>query len=149
MNEEKLTNLMEKLAQKKAEIEQREKVLRDRERKLKTRRFIEVGSIASKFGIDGFDDETLMGAFAELQEKSKQATVLAEWKQKGEALSISRHSPLIISFGNEPSNEVKTVLKEKRFKWNTFNKEWHGYGIKDELEGLIKDFNGKVDIVKG
>lgn len=149
MKEQKLSEMIDKLAQKKAEIEHKERILRDRERKLKDRRFIEVGSIASKFGIDEFDDETLMGAFAEMQERSKQPDTQLEWKQTGVALSTNRRSPLIISFGTDPSDEVKAKLKEMRFGWITFRKEWHGHGTKEEIERLVKEFNGKVDVVKG
>lgn len=148
IEDKKITNLIEKLAKKKAGIEFREKILKDKERKIKTRRFIQVGSIAAKFEIDGLDDETLVGAFAEMQERSKQGNTLAEWKQKGLDLSETRLSPLIVSFAKEVSDEVKASLKEKRFKWNTFRKEWQGYGIREEIETLVKEFGGIVDVAK-
>ncbi len=149
MKDEKLMSLMDKLTQKRAEIDQREKLLREKERNLKIRRFIEVGTIAAKFGIEAFDDETLVGAFAELQERSKQADAKDRWKQMGTALSTNRNSPLIILFGKDPSEAVKASLKGKRFKWNTFRKEWQGFGIKEEIEEMVKDFEGKVEVAKG
>lgn len=147
MKVEKITDQKEKLAQRKVAIEHKEKLLKLKERKLKTRRFIEVGSLASKYGIDRLDDETLMGAFSELKERSQQPALLAEWKQKGAEFTTQHPSPLIVSFPKEISDELKDSLKDRKFKWNHFRKEWQGYGIKDEVENLVKDAQGNVTTV--
>lgn len=147
MKVEKIIDQKEKLAQKKVAIEHKERILRLKERKLKTRRCIEVGSLASRYGIDQLDDETLMGMFSEIKERSQQSAVLDEWKKKGAELSTQQPSPLIISFLKEISDELKHSLKERKFKWNSFRKEWYGYGIKDEVEDLVKDDQGKVTTV--
>lgn len=147
MKLEKITDQQEKLAQKKVAIEHKEKLLKLKERKLKTRRFIEVGSLASKYGIDQLDDETLIGAFSEMKERSQQPALLAEWKQKGAEFTTQHPSPLIVSFPKEISDELKDSLKDRKFKWNHFRKEWQGYGIKDEVENLVKDAQGNVTTV--
>ncbi len=147
MKLEKIADQQEKLAQKKVAIEHKEKLLKLKERKLKTRRFIEVGSMASKYGIDQLDDETLIGAFSEMKERSQQPALLAEWKQKGAEFSTQHPSPLIVSFRKEISDELKDSLKERKFKWNHFRKEWQGYGIKEEVENLVKDALGNVTTV--
>lgn len=148
MKVEKIAVLKDKLAQQKAEIEQREKLLRQKERAVKTRRHIEVGVIAAKFGIDELDNETLMGAFADIKEQSSNTEIRNAWKQKGIELSVNRNSPLLVSFAKNPPDEIKAALKEKRFHWNRFCNVWQGYGVREELESLIKDHAGKVDEVK-
>ena len=148
MKVEKIAVMKDKLAQQRAGIDQREKLLRQKERAVKTRRYIEVGLIAARLGIDDLDNETLMGAFSNIKEQSANADIRNTWKQKGIELSVNRNSPLLISFSKNPPDEIKAALKEKRFHWNKFCNVWQGYGIKEELESLIKDHAGKVDAVK-
>lgn len=145
---EKISVRLKELAEKKQKLKFQERQLHEKSRKQKTKRMIEVGSIASKFGIDVFDDQTITGAFAEIQEKSQPAQ-LEIWKKKGEALSKRSLTPLLVSFGQEPSDDVKMTLKTLRFKWNSMLRLWQGYGIKDEIEKLVQAFHGKVEVVNG
>lgn len=146
MSDEKLAKL-KKLADKKARIEQQEKLIKEKERKIKTRRYIQVGILASKFGIDTFDDLVLAGAFAEMEESSKDSATLNKWKKKGESLSKTNLHPLILSFGKELDDEAKKRLKSQGFKWNSFRNEWQGYGIKEEITKLAEKFDGTVEAV--
>lgn len=149
IKDEKVSELIEKLAEKKARIEHKEKLIREKERKKKVRRFIEIGNIASRFGMDALDDPALIGAFAEMEERSKNPAIMDEWKKRSETLSKGSHLPLMISFGKELTDDMKKFLKENRFRWNTFRKEWHGYGIKQEIEELVKSCHGKVEVARG
>lgn len=149
VRDEKISSLIKKLAQKKSKIEHREKVLKEKERKLKIRRYIEIGVIAAKFGIDQWDDMVLTGIFAEIQELSKANEAINLWKKKGEELSKTALSPLIVSSENEFPEATKDTLKKRKFKWNSFRKEWYGYGLKEEIEELVKICDGQVDIAKG
>ena len=141
-----LIDKMQKLAKKKAQLDYKERQLREKSRKQTTKKFIEVGSIASKFGITDFDTDTLHGAFAEIQERAKLDEVKNQWKKTGSDLLGVSQSPLLISFEKQPTEEIITTLKSKRFIWNKFRKEWQGYGMKEEMESLVKDFNGKVEL---
>lgn len=145
---EKISDRLKELAEKKEKLKFQERQLREKSRKQKTKRMIEVGGIAANFGIDSFDNQTITGAFAEIQERSQPA-VLENWRKKGEALSKKSLHPLLVSFGKEPSDEVKMTLKTLRFKWNSMRREWQGYGIKDEIEKLIQEFQGKVEVANG
>ena len=86
------------------------------------------------------------GAFAEIQERAKLDEVKNQWKKTGSDLLGVSQSPLLISFEKQPTEEIITTLKSKRFIWNKFRKEWQGYGMKEEMESLVKDFNGKVEL---
>ena len=145
---EKISDRLKELAEKKEKLKFQERQLREKSRKQKTKRMIEVGSLATNFGIDAFDDLTITGAFAEIQEKSQPAQ-LENWRKKGEALSKKSLTPLLISFGKEPNDYVKMTLRNLRFKWNSMRKEWQGYGIKEEIEKLIHEFQGKVEVANG
>lgn len=149
LKDEKIADRLKKIAEKKAKLDFQERLLREKSRKQRTKRLIEIGSIAANFGIDAFDDFTVTGAFAEIQEKAQQPNMIENWRKKGEALSKNSLAPLLISFGKEPTDEMKTILKNRRFKWNSMRREWQGYGIKDEIEKLIQEFSGKVEVASG
>jgi len=143
----KYAEIFEKLDRQRAEIEKKERILRNKERQLRISRFIKIGEVAAEFEIDRFDNETLKGAFTEIQEKAKQPNTLASWKKIGEAKKTTHLSPLIVSFQKDISDELRGVLKTKRFRWNSFRKEWQGHGIREEVEKLTKEFDGKVELV--
>ena len=144
-----LQSPLEKLAAKKAKIEIREKLIKKRERKLKVSRFIEIGTMAARCGIDTLDDDQLIGAFIEIKERSKDHNAVKNWKKNGEEHLKKNCLPLIISFANELDENMKKALKTLNFRWNSFRREWYGYGIKDELEKLIKESHGNIEVAKG
>lgn len=146
LKSDQIIDRMKKLAEKRAKIDYKEKLLKEKVRKQKTKRLIEIGNVASRFGIADFDNDILIGAFAEMQERSHDDEVMERWKKKGISSSETSLHPLLISFGKTPSEELKRVLKNKRFKWNSIRKEWQGYGIKEEVEKLIEEFNGKIEV---
>lgn len=144
---EKYAEIFEKLDRQRAEIEKRERVLRNKERQLKVSHFIKIGETAAEFEIDRFDEETLRGAFSEIRERAKEPDTLRLWKNAGESMKTTALSPLIVSFRKQLSDELKDALKARRFRWNGFRKEWQGHGIKEEIESLVKEFDGKVELV--
>lgn len=146
-NEEK-TSVLEKLKAQKAKIEQKEKLIKEKERKMKLRRLIQIGTLAARSEIDHLDDPTLSGAFAQIKEGLKNPEMIKKWRQDGEQLDKVNRLPLIVSFAKEPSEELKKVLRNQNFKWVNFRQEWHGYGIKDEIEKLIEPVGGRVEVVR-
>ncbi len=77
----------EQLAKKKAKIEAREKLLKVKERQFRIRKFIQIGELAFKTGIDILDTTILLGAFVEIQEKSNEQETLKTWAKKGEVFA--------------------------------------------------------------
>lgn len=147
LKDDKIIDKLKKIAEKETQLELEKRVLREKARKQATKKFIQIGSIAARFELDQLDNLTLAGAFAEIQEMSKNESIKEEWRRKGEASTKTSLCPLLISFGKEPSTDMIDILKNMRFKWNKFHKEWQGYGIKDEIEKLVHEFNGKVKAV--
>ncbi len=139
----------ERLAKKKAKIEAKEKLLKVKERQFKIRKFIELGELVCKTGIDALDMTILLGAFVEIQEKSTEHETLKSWAKKGqhfvEKEQASNDLPLIISFETDPPPDIKNTLKGLKFKWNAFRREWYGYGKKERLEELLKAFKATIE----
>jgi hypothetical protein len=150
MKTEEIIERKEKLALKKAVLEKREKLLREKERKIRLRKLIRLGDLVSKAKIDSLSENALFGAFLELQENSQNAPILNKWEIRGakafEADERSNPQQLVISF-KEESPDAKILLKEKQFKRNSFRKEWYGYGKKEELEELLKGYNVTIEVI--
>ncbi|MBI3211608.1 MAG: conjugal transfer protein TraD [Simkania negevensis] len=138
---------------KKTRLEMREKLLREQERKLRTKHLIEVGALATKAGIGELDKETLFGAFLELKERAGKQTMVEKWKGEGRDLfekeKEQKGEQLIVSFEVEASQEVKERLKGMKFRWNPFRREWYGYGHKKEVEEALESFGAMVESVDG
>lgn len=151
MNPEEITSRKEKIAVKKASLERKEKMINELERKFRTKKLIEFGSLISKAGIDNLEFEALYGALLDIKEKSIDEPVIKTWIEKGShALNhekVNQSQRLIISFSSEPSAEAKDLLKKMRFKWNIFRREWYGIGKKEQLVQLFN--NAKIEIVEG
>ena len=152
MENEKILDRKKKIALKKARLERKEKSLMEMERKLRIRKLIELGSLVSKAGIEEMDIDTLFGSFLEIKEKSTNENVLKAWNEKGsQAFTFNKKNRLqrlIISFREDPPQETKNVLRDMRFRWYAFRREWYGIGKKEEIDQLLGNVNANVEILK-
>jgi len=139
----------EVLKLKKSRLEAKERLLKLKERKKRTRLLIEIGGLAVKSGIAHLNTNTLMGAFLEIQEKSSDETTVKKWTQKGaEAFEKDKQEngvPLIVTFEEEPERAIKSKIRGLGLKWNRFRKEWQGYGVSSDLEKILKGTNYKIE----
>ena len=132
------------LALKKSRIEAKEKWLKDKERKVRTRRLIELGGLVSKAGVEELNNNALLGALLEIKESLQDEGTVKKWKDKGDAAferdRAQNGEALIVSFNAEPPREAKDKLRDLGLRWNRFRREWQGYGKKDlvakELQGF-------------
>lgn len=146
---EKIAAEFEKIAAVRERLNNKEKLLKAKNRQLRIKRYIEIGSIAEKYQLDSLTNEELNGGFAEMQEKAHQSPTLEEWRKRAKAFAETHLLRLIISFAKEPSEELKRLLKDKQFRQNAFRKtEWCGLGMKEEIESLAKEHQGEIEIVK-
>ena len=122
---------------KKSRIEAKERLLKLKERKKRTRLLIEIGGLAAKAGIDHLNTNTLLGAFLEIKLASNDEGIVKKWTQNGaetfEADNQESGEALILTFDSEPDRAVKIRIREAGLKWNRFRKEWYGYGNHEEI----------------
>lgn len=140
-----------KIALKKSRIEAEEKQLKEKERKVRTRRLIELGELVSKAGIGELNNNTFLGALLDIKEKLKEESTVKKWRDQGVAAfekdRDQNGEALIVSFNVEPPKEAKDKLKNMGFRWNRFRREWQGYGKKDLLEKELKEFGAMIEPV--
>lgn len=134
-----------KIALKKSRLEAKEKRLKEKERKIRTRRLIELGGLISKAGIEGLNNNELLGALLEVKEGMKKEVTLKKWKDLGakafEKEEEEKGEALVITFESEPEKEIKSQLRDLGFSWNRFRKEWYGYGKEEEIKKVFSEAN--------
>jgi len=140
------------LALKKSRIEAQEKMLREKERKLRTRRLIELGGLVVKSNIEGLNNNALLGALLEIKDQMNEREAIERWKDKGDAAfeadRVENGEALTVSFELEPPREAKSILRDLGLKWNRFRKEWQGYAQKERVEKELKEFSPTVESVE-
>ena len=135
----------------KKKIQLKEKLIREQEKRRKFKRISEIVEIAFKMNLDQVEDAVLMGAFLEISEKIQDPKMIVEWKKMA-ALHQQSHEEksehlLAIAFTKEPEKEVREMLKKMKFRWNSFRKEFCGYGNQRELENLLKESDFSIEIL--
>lgn len=145
MKAEVILSEKEKLAQTRARLEKRQKIINEKERKIKLKKVIELGDLIVKAGLDDLDREVLLGALLEIKELSTNKGGVKKWTEKWNAwMNLNRPQRLIISFEGESSAEIINILRSRKFKWNPFRHEWYGFGKKEELQVLLGKDHAKV-----
>ena len=142
MKEELVISEKKKLAQTRSKLEKKQKLINEKERKIKVKKLIKLGELISTAGLAELGDEILLGAFLEIKEFSAEKEKLKSWSERRSAWkNLSLHQRLIVNFkGNLPENMIQVLtqtLRKSGFKWYPFRKEWYGFGKKEEIEQLL------------
>ena len=135
-----------RLEQKKNRLIAEETRLKLKERKMRTRHLIEVGGLITKVGLDYLPTNTLYGALLSIA-KSLEAdeAVKEQWTKVGKTKLDQEQTDkraVILKFEQEPSGEIRQVVRNHGLKWNKLRCEWYGYcnnldSLKNDL-GAIK-----------
>ncbi len=145
MKSEVIISEKEKLAQTRARLEKRQKLINEQERKIKFKKMIELGELLVKSELDELDMKVLFGALLEIKESASNKNSIKRWTEKHEAWLQSNHPQrLIISFIGEASADGIAALKTRKFRWNAFRQEWYGFGKKEELQTLLAKDNVEI-----
>jgi len=140
-----------KIDQQKRKLQIKEKILKEKEKRMRVQKCTEIGKVAFKAEIDQLDPLILLGAFLEVAEKKNNDTQINEWKKKSEAFLDEKDSDslrqLIVSFSSDVSTEIRGVMRKMDFKWNKFRKEFYGYGCQKNLEKTLEGSDFKIEIL--
>lgn len=120
-----------KLEQKKNRLILEETRLKLKERKMRTRYLIEVGGLVTKAGLDYLPTNTLYGALLSIATSLEtNLAIKDEWtrivKTKLDQEQTNKHA-VILKFEQEPSNEIRKIIRNHGLKWNKLRQEWYGY----------------------
>jgi len=120
-----------RLEQKKNRLILEETRLKLKERKMRTRYLIEVGGLVTKAGLDYLPTNTLYGALLSIATSLETNQVIKdEWTKIGKTKldqEQTNKNAVILKFEQEPSNEIRKVIRNHGLKWNKLRQEWYGY----------------------
>ena len=142
----------QKIELKKKKLLLKEKFIREKEKQAQARKLTDIGKLARKAEIDHLDEETLLGAFLDIAERHYEQKSLVNWKEKAKAFlentAEDSQDPLIISFSSIPTPEIKSLLRELSFKWNSFRKEFYGYGHRRSIEEALAGTDFRIELAE-
>lgn len=147
--------MLNKIEEKKKKIDERiekellrKKMLLAKEKRKRASKFSDIGRLAYQANIDQIDEQALLGAFLEIARNMNDEKI-HQWKNIADEFSKtqSKNSDLVfcISFEEDPNQEIKQKLKEQKFTWNRFRKEYYGKGQRSDIENLLKGCKFKLE----
>ncbi len=140
------------LEKKKKQLQLKQRLIKEKEKQAQVRKFSEIGKLAHQANIDLLDEQALLGAFLEIEERNLEQKHLAHWREKAknflDASSEKTQDPLIISFPSNPSPSIKSLLREMNFKWNNFRKEFYGYGHRKSIEEALAGMDFSIELAE-
>lgn len=134
-----LTASKTSLEQKQHRLIREEIRLKVKERKLRIRHLIAMGSLLTKAGLDYLPADTLYGALLltakALQDDLQSYQQSTKIGQESLAAEQQQNHPVIIlKFALPPDSAICQVIKGYGLKWSKLRNEWYGKVI--DLEGL-------------
>lgn len=151
MNWEKLKKEKEELDKKTKDLNLKKRMLQEQERKLQTKRSIQLGELFSRAGIDTQNeknDPTLLGALLEIKELLKSPETAERFKNLGKDFEKALDLRYAISFSTSPPPEIKKRLEELNFKYRSTLQEWHGRTTFQKLSETLNETEAKIMAVK-
>lgn len=149
MDTELIRRKKENLEQKKLHVAYQERVLKERERKLKAKINSKIANLASRAKLTEIDQDALYGAFLEISKLALETENIERWKKyaqkEREENKKENPSVILVSFKGNTPKDAEKILKAHAFKWNRFRKEWNGFGDVKAIQEELKDFEVKVD----
>ena len=132
-----------RLEQKKNRLIAEETRLKLKERKMRTRHLIEVGGLVTKAGLDYLPTNTLYGALLSIASSLETNQAIKEqWTEIGKTKldqeQTNKHA-VILKFEQEPSSEIRQVVRNYGLKWNKLRTDWYGYV--SDLDSLKVELN--------
>lgn len=120
------------------------------EYKAKKKLLQELASFYEKTKTIHFDKDILLGALLHLAETANDLPTLEKFKAKGEAYQkkLSTKNPIVITLKDTPSISTKSQMKDLKFKWNSFRKEFYGFGDLDTVKAELTNLDCSIAVVE-
>lgn len=144
-----------KLEEKKKKIDEqieknllRKKLLLEKEKKKRMAKFNHIGKLAFRANIDLLDEQTLLGAFLDIAKQANEEN-FTRWKTSAQAFENvqenSSNSTFSVYFEEEPNKEIKQKMRQLKFMYNRYRREYCGQAQREELDQLLKGCKVKIE----
>lgn len=135
--------------QQKARLAEQEAKLKTAERKARTRRLIEVGSLVDKAGLLDLDSSTLYGALLSLRDGAGDKAQLGKWEALG-GRTFAREARLrdegkeavVLTFPAPLGKDETAALRAAGFRFSKVLQHWEGRARFADAEALAKEHGG-------
>jgi hypothetical protein len=148
---EKVEQVRSYLLEKKKRILDREKQLKQKEKIALGKKFSDWGKLVFRAGLSDWDPDILLGALLEIKERAGDDSSIQSWKKRAaeanQMQDMTKHC-ICVKFEENPPQEIKTMLKNRKFKWNSFRGEYYGYGDREVLADSLKDYQVKIEVIE-
>lgn len=146
-----LAERMSRLEQQRARLAEQEAKIKADERKQRTRRLIEAGTLVEKAGLLDLDENTLYGALLLLAENARDEKQTAAWTAVGrKALEretsavLATKEPLTVIFPAALPTDFATRLRGIGLRWNKVLRHWEGMADHETVAALAAEQRGTV-----
>ena len=145
--------LKDKLTQKRNRLAAEEIRINLKERKLRTRRLIEIGGLVVKAKLDHLPTNTLFGALlTNFESLAKDSNIQKQWTVLGKSVldqEEKKQSAVILRLDSKPSDQIRVHLRSHGLKWNKLREEWYGFVTNlDSLKEGIKSTQHNIEVIK-
>ena len=135
--------------QQKARLAEQEAKLKTAERKARTRRLIEVGSLVDKAGLLDLDSKALYGALLSLRDGAGNEKQVANWEALG-GRTFAREARLrdegkeavILTFPASLTREATSALRGAGFRFSKVLQHWEGLARFEDADALARAHGG-------
>jgi hypothetical protein len=146
-----LADRLQSHAQQKARLAEREMLLKEAERKARTRRLIEAGGLVEKAGLLALDANALYGLLLAAKGSAEDPDTVAHWTALG-GRAFSRETragdeakePIVISFPAPVARGVAAALRTAGLRFNRLRAEWEGRADFDKAAAIANDHHGTI-----
>jgi hypothetical protein len=118
--------------------------------KAKKKLLQELSSFYEKTQTIHLDKDVILGALLHLSESANDLPTLEKFKAKGQAYQkkLSVKHPIVVTLKEPPSLSIKSQMKDLKFKWNSFRKEFYGFGDLDTIKAELTNLDCSIDVVE-
>ena len=153
LNMNNVKALKDKLAQKRNRLAAEEIRINLKERKLRTRRLIEIGGLVVKAKLDHLPTNTLFGALlTNFESLTKDGNIQKQWTAIGKSVldqEEKKQSAVILKLDSKPSDQIRVHLRSHGLKWNKLREEWYGFVTNiDALKEGVKSTPHNIEVIK-
>jgi GH24 family phage-related lysozyme (muramidase) len=146
-----LAERMSRLEQQRARLAEQESKIKADERKQRTRRLIEAGTLVEKAGLLDLDEGSLYGALLSLAENAGDEKQIAAWTSAGKKArdretrsAGATREPLTVIFPAALPTDFSTRLRGAGLRWNKVLRHWEGMADHETVAALAAEQDGTV-----
>lgn len=146
-----LAERLDRVARKKAKVEQEAARLKLAQRKARTRDLIALGGLVAKAGLADLSTAALYAAFKHLAAEAEDPARVALWEREGGRLFEAEDNARVLAVARFPEKlppDITAALRAAGFRRNKVLNHWEGRVDYPAAEKLVREAGGIMERVK-